>query len=34
VTLGFCATTYASQEQVILDGHVRQSEAKRVAIIG
>ena len=34
VTLGLCATAYASQEQVILDGTLQQNRAKQVAIIG
>ena len=34
VTLGLCATAYASQEQVILDGTLHPNRAKQVAIIG
>lgn len=34
VTLGLCATAYASQEQVILDGTLHQDRVKQVAIIG
>lgn len=34
VTLGLCATVYASQEQVVLDGRLDGNEAKRVAIVG
>jgi hypothetical protein len=34
LTLGICATVYASQEQVIVGDHLHQNQAKRVAIIG
>jgi hypothetical protein len=33
-TLGLCATSYASQEQVILDDTLYQNGVKQVAIIG